>query len=521
MQSVLKDSRSFPLACSLLAACLSALFTGCPDGTPSPDAKQTTPFAGQRIVVSTPEAFALQTPLEPVLEEWAARTGGSVAQQSWQAAGPGDFLQQLPENSDQQHVALVPVTWLPELESAGRLRPLPDSQLAPGNLDWLDVLEGVRGHVLSVEDQAVGVPVACPTLICYYRSDLLSAARREPPETWQDYLELVETRRDWAGDLDIVEPWHESFRATMFLARAVCFAQDPENFSLFFDISTGTPLIDQPGFIRGMEISRRILAELPEQVAEMTPGDCRDAVLSGRAAMALAFEPGVPGRRVPYLPSRDRADAAGPSADVERGPRPERTRNQRALPEGATVDFCLLPGATEVFNITAGSWREQDASLPNRVTLTGFGGACLVLIAAADSPEPEEPLAACNLLRELSLQQMPQAFRSIMPTLCRKSQFSAASAWLGSELTSGERQAYLRVTLLGLSSRVVVELPVVERARFRATLTRAVSRGLFGDGASEAVLGALREEWQDLCNRLGPDVVRDSYRRQLGLSPFD
>src|SRR5207302_8201276 len=105
-----------------------------------------------------------------------------------------------------------------------------------------------------------------------------------------DYQQLVERIEVWAPGLVAVEPWSDDFRATMFLARAVSFAQHPAHYSLFFDIDSGDPLIDSPAFVRALETAKAALARMPPDVLTYRPADCRNAIIGGRAALAIALE---------------------------------------------------------------------------------------------------------------------------------------------------------------------------------------------------------------------------------------
>src|SRR5262249_36247776 len=156
------------------------------------------------------------------------------------------------------------------------LAPLPSSVLTDDDqgVGWRDLFAGLAGKFAARKGTPLFVPLSCPVLVCYYRRDLLGAAGLNPPQTWDDYQQLLEKLPNWAPGLAAAEPWGENFRATMFLARGVCAAQHSGHYSLFFDIETGAPLIDSPGFVRALETARAAVAKMPQDVLTYGPVDC-------------------------------------------------------------------------------------------------------------------------------------------------------------------------------------------------------------------------------------------------------
>ena len=139
-------------------------------------------------------------------------------------------------------LSFFPITALPELAHAGHLAPLPRELQSKEDLDWLDIHAGLREHVVTLGGKPLAVPIGSPPLLCYFRRDLLEKAGRSPPETWDDYTQLVRDLDRWTPGLTAVEPWGKEFRATMFLARAIASARHPGNYSLYFDYNDAAPL---------------------------------------------------------------------------------------------------------------------------------------------------------------------------------------------------------------------------------------------------------------------------------------
>lgn len=458
------------------------------------------PFAGQSVTVVVPAGFGFDQTLRPVLDEWTAQTGASSTVVSCNGLKPaskpprslrgpsfGQVIGQRPPG--EPAVVIVPLTSLSELSANGSLLPIPESRQTAKHLNWRDVLSGLRGHAASVGGHPTAVPLSCPVLVCYYRADLLKKAGLQPPRTWDEYRHLLETLNQWAPGLTAVEPWNMDWRATMFLARAVSYAAHPGNYSLFFDISSGQPLIETPGFVRALEEAQQALTRMPPKVKTYTPMHCRAEFLAGRAAMAVTVEPSdvyfVGGSASPLV------------MNMPRSP-------------GIQVTVAPLPGRRTVFNRTSGKWEQPRDRKRNRPTLV-FGG-----LVAGVAGTGEATQAAWNLLETLTGDQRTTAFG---PSLCRESQTTKVPPQTAACLKGAERQRAVSVIADSLRNpRLIVELPMVGRARFRDALTTGLNRVLDDSAGAAESLATVTAKWRTVSKQIGSDRVIDSYRRALGLS---
>ncbi len=511
-----------------LVGLLVVVGAGCPQQT-APEQEER-PFEGLSLRVAVPSGLGLAERWSLLLDEWSEQTGATVDVVELPlhpgTLPPAQSLEQL----KQSNLVFLPLSDVAAYAEAGLVAPLPASALTPARLDWNDVFRGLRVAVGSLEGQAAVVPLSCPTLVLYYRADLLEKAVGRPPRSWNEYRRLVENIQDWAPGHVAVEPWHPQFRATWFLARAAAYAQHPANYSLYFDIFTGEPLIDRPAFVQALNESLELLRFLPPEVLRYTPADCRRALLSGRAALAVAFEPSSDGEPLAFTPydasskqpafqstrraSRPPADS-GQSA-AEPADRADPATNQAPRPEGMRIGFCRLPGSERVYNNSIGRWQSPPERDRNEVALVGFGGLCAVV------PPGDETVrdAACHLLTRLTLERFTEAFPPTARTLCRESQLGQAAGWLGPELTADERQRF--VQCVGDTLRtvpVVAELPLVGAARFREALSDGLEAALSGQKPADQALKDVAARWKAIAEEIGVAKVRDSYRRRLGLPP--
>lgn len=496
----------------LVFACCSALFLAAMPGCNEAENGETdtAPFAGQHIRVAVPSGLGLPETWDVFLDEWSAQTRASVQLDEYHLPENGHPLTDVApfaspvSEGKPADVLVFPITRIVELSSQNLLAVIPGELQAAGELNWLDVFQGLRDKVASVKGKPTVIPLSCPALVCYYRRDLLKAAELSPPETWADYQTLLDSLSDWAPGLSAAEPWGEEFRATMFMARAAAYAKHPANYSVYFDIQTGEPLIDQPGFRRALSESQRALSKMPQRVKGYTPGDVRREIIGGRAALAIAFETGPENAAVPFGPAGNGvANATEPVAPVQR------------RDEAAVIGFCRLPGSTEVFNLITKSWEQPRNAPVHHATLAAFAGLCA---GVSNRSGAGRRRAAWNLIETLTLQRLEHAFPGAAKSPCREQQLADSSPWVGRELSLPESYEYLDAVAASLRDRqLIAELPVVGRLRFRRTLTDGITAVMEDTAEPQKALESVAVEWRDIVNDIGREHVRDTYRQSLGL----
>jgi len=485
--------------------CLCAFFAlGCNSEVKVDTPVDSAPFAGRTVTVLVPKGYGFGTAWDIDLHEWAARTGAEFELREAEMTDPAQDIAAAEAN-----LVVFPLKDAGGLVATGTLVPIPDELLHETQLDWTDLFPGLREKVATTRDGPMFVPLSAPVLVCYYRDDLLRKANLAPPRTWDEYEHLVDQLDHWAPGLKVVEPWGEAYRATMFLARVLPFAKHPGHYSLFFDIDSGNPVIDGPGFVRGMEKTRAILEKLTPEVREYDPAACRREILAGRAALAIALETGAADPPLPFGPVRGSpSDKDEPPADAD--------KNLTRAAEIA-IGFTRLPGATEVYNRTLNEWEKSPEGNVNHVGLTGFAG---LGIGVTSQGSPEVQSAAWNLLATLTSEETGTLFPQGTRSLTRESQLQQPGDYVGAVLGPGESAQYLDAVARTLRDRqLVVELPVPGRDEFRDSLTKHLGRWLAGETSPEDVLAAVQKDWQALVEQRGSATVREQYRKVLGLPP--
>jgi ABC-type glycerol-3-phosphate transport system substrate-binding protein len=452
---------------------------GCEDEESGKSGVSQHPFANETVTVAVPKGLGFTESWKGLLDEWSEQTGATYRLVEYGAGSAGK------KDLPQADLIVLPFDELGEFVAADRLGIMPPSLLTGGGgKDWLDLFTGLRERVLSVAGSPTLVPYSCPVLTCYLRRDLLDKADLKPPRTWEEYQALVDSVSKWAPGLSVAEPWGPDFRATIFSARALPLVKSPGSFSVYFDIETGDPLIDSPGFVRALEQSVAAISKMAPDTKNLTPADCRQLILSGKAAMAISFEPG--------------------RTDIKKIERPS----------GISLSFVRLPGTRQTYNHSAKAWTTAEQEI-NDATLAPFTG---LAAGVTKGIPPKRADAAWNMANFLGLERYEQAFLNAPKSVCRESQLSAAATWVSPDLRTNELFSYQGVAAESLrQSNLSAEFLVIGHAKFRQALTDGLTAALEGKSSPAAALKGVGERWRAISKELGVDRVRDSYRRCLGL----
>jgi multiple sugar transport system substrate-binding protein len=484
------------MVCGLI---LGLALLGCrPPATPPAATREQRPFEGQQTSMFVPAGSGFTELWDPALREWSVQTGGQVSLQEYLLEDPNSLWKSL-DQSSQPAVCLIPYAWLADGLTSRDLERIPDSVLSvESGISWEDLLQGVRERIGGPRRKPQLLPLQAPVLVCYYRKDLLERAGLKVPVTWDDYSRLVERSHEWGGGLPVVEPWEESFRVTWFLSRAIAAARHPDNFSVFVDLETLQPMIDNPAFVTTLERARADMAHLPDVVWQLSPLECRQRVLEGRACLAIGIEP--PGG----------TNSSLGSLPAQRG-------------EGVSLGVFPLPASTVVYNPSTRSLEEGTSRGGIRLyrsNLTGWQGmvACVFQRKVAGSSIP-----SWNAFAQAAGPDFLNRLPPGLAGLTRESQLGDASLIIGPELTGTESAEFLAVTAEALRDNgLVLELPFPRRTEFANRLRGPLTAALRGDIPANEALSQVAQDWSALIEEIGSEPFRRAYRQMLGLTsrPF-
>jgi multiple sugar transport system substrate-binding protein len=468
---------------------LFVLLSGCSskDTTPEPDSGKRLAGIKLRLVVADDPAIAAA--VKRLKDEWNAQTGAEVEVTECKekdlidaASLPGD-------------VVICPAHLLGQLAEAKRLAPVPHSiaQNPDPHGTWSQNFPLLRNQEAAWGSEVYGVPLGSPVFCCYYRADLLEKLGRRPPETWQEYAELARLLRDAGAKSGVkfgaVEPLSRGWAGLTLLARAAAYAKERDNYTTLFDDKTFEPTIAGPPFVRALTELVEAAKLGPAEELDFDPAAVRAEFWKGTTAMAISW-PSAAASSAKRMPAVDGS-------------------------WGVSAAFVELPGATEVYRASGGTWEPRSADAGRHVPLLGISGHLGVVRAGGQHVD-----AAFDLLLWLSDPQWSaQVFAgSPATTLFRSDQIAAAKNWVESSVSTSAARQYAEQTSAALSrGQFLASLRLPGRAEYLAALDEAVHAAVRGQQTPGDALKQAADKWRAITRRYGVEKQKAEYMRSLGL----
>jgi multiple sugar transport system substrate-binding protein len=411
---------------------------------------------------------------------------------------------------------ICPEYLLGPLAEAKRLAPVPRSIARDPKGPWSQTFELLRNQAAVWGNEVYGVPLGSPVFCCYYRTDLLEALHRKPPQTWKEYEELARLFREEgakssglkSGGLKsgalksggakygTVEPLARGWAGLVLLARAAAYAKEHDNYTTLFDEDTLEPAIAGPPFVRALEELVAAARLGPAEQLDFDPAAVRAEFWEGSTAMAISWPTGA------------RTLTPGPAP---RAPWPHGRGEGRMPPVG----FAELPGASELFQPSSRTWEPRSDDAGRCVPLLGIAGRVGVVRA-----ENEHADAAFEFLLWLTDPRWDSQVFAASPatTLFRRSQLASPRAWVERDVSATAARQYAEQTAETLSRRqFLASLRMPGRAEYLAALDEAVRAAVGGSQKPADALLAAAEKWRRINRRWDVQRQKAAYLHSLGL----
>lgn len=352
-------------------------------------------------------------------------------------------------------------------------------------------------------DTMVQYPVDGDRHYLKYRSDIFDSAEAKAkfkeatgkdltvPETWEDYNEIAHVFSGWDWDGD-GNPNYGSAEVTKrddlmfsaFISRAAPYARNPNvKGGFFFDLETMEPQINNPGFVKGLQLFVDASKDWAPGGANWGLGDEIFAFGGGQTLMSYSW------------------DDAFVQAQQEDSP----IRNH--------VAAAPLPGAHDVWNRKTGTWDHFDQV--SRAPYITWGWTAAVSNRSTNQDMAFDYLCffsnEANTLHDLQIGRFginPYRKAHFDPSLWRDKM-----GW-DAKLTD----TYVK-TLAGMdeSQNRVFDLRVPGVSQFMTSLATGVAAALAGQQSPQEALDGVAAEWKSIVERIGVDKVRDAYARVVAL----
>lgn len=336
-----------------------------------------------------------------------------------------------------------------------------------------------------------------------YRSDVFSNPEMQAlfkektgrdltvPATWEEYNEVaaVFNNMDWDGDgapnfgtAEVTK--RDDLMFSAFISRVAAYAKHPDvKGGFFFDLETMEPLINTPGWVKGLEMFVAAQASMPPGGTSFGLGDEIFSFGGGQSLMSYSW------------------DDAFIQAMQEESP----IRNK--------VAAAPLPGATQVWNRTTGQWDKFET--PNTAPYVTWGWSSAVAAASENQDMAFDYLCffsnEANTLADLQIGRF-----GVNPY--REAHFDPAfyQTELGWDANVATTYTDTLKAIDGGQNQVF-DLRVPGVGEFMSSLAAGVARAQSGEATAQEALDGVAAEWKTIVDRIGVDRVREAYANVVAL----
>lgn len=455
-------------------------------------------YSGETLNVITHAIPVIGEPTALHAEQFAELTGAEV---NVVHVPFGDLFQRImiPFQSGQNayDVLFYASLWIGDFNRF--LAPVPEAYTTSSGMS--DVTESFKG-VATWNGQMIQYPMDGDRHYLKYRTDVfenpeMQAKFKEAtgrdlalPATWEEYNEVasVFSGFDWDGDGEMnygsaEVAKRDDLMFSAFISRAAPYAKHPEvGGGFFFDLATMEPLINTPGFVRGLELFVEAQQSFPPGGTSFGLGDEIFSFGGGQTLMSYSWD----------------------DAFIQAQQEGSRIRN--------AVGAAPLPGAKEVWNRETGQWDSFDE--PNRAPYMTWGWSSAV---AKDSKNQEMAFDfLCFFSNEANTFHDLQIGRfGVNPY--RDSHFDSAF-WQGLGWDAGVADSYVTtLSEMEQSGNRVYDLRVPGVGQFMSSMANGVAEALAGQKSAQDALDGVAAEWSDIVDRIGADRLREAYANVVAL----
>lgn len=471
-----------------------------------PTSAQEKPFDGVEIDVLTFTGPQVAEPLIRRAPEFKELTGAQVnvitvpfgelyqAMLTDQATGTNSF----------QGFLFAPA-WLPDFVTPGYLEDLGPYIEADPAIEWEDIAPFFRDFVASYAGSTYAIPVDGDFHMAYYRTDVFEEAGLTPPATWDEWLAAAEQLNgtdmngDGEGDFGSCiakQRGGQGYWWIHTIAGPYLQSQGTQQ-GIFFNTEDFTPLINNAGFIRALEIYKATTQYGPPDEINLELGDMRAAFLSGRCALAL-----------------DWGDIGPLSID----------ESQSVVSE--VTGALITPGTTEVVDWATGELVPCDETTcpyavdgVNYAPFASFGGWAGGVSAGASQEEKDAAYAFFSYIAQPAQANVDVTIGATGYNPYRLSQFANLDPWLEAGFSDVAATNYLGAIENSLNSpNMILDLRVPNAQQYQqVVLDEVVARFLADELSAEEAAQEITDRWEEITEEIGRDSQLAAYRGSLGL----
>ncbi|MDX1995495.1 MAG: extracellular solute-binding protein [bacterium] len=466
---------------------------------------QDQPFAGVTIDIVTFTGPQIAEPLQRRAPEFQELTGATVNVVTVPFADLYQTILTDQATGTNSYEAFVfAPQWMVDYVVPGYLEDLTPYVEADADLQWEDVGQFFREFSSTYEGSVYTIPLDGDFHMVYYRIDVLEELGLEPPTTWDEYLAIAEAANgmdmngDGEGDFGSCIAKKRAEQGYWWITSiAAPFIQTQgTSQGAFFDTETFAPLVNNPGFIRALEIYKATNAFGPSDELAIGVGDTRGLWKAGRCALTL-----------------DWGDIGSLSVEED------------SVVNGLT-GAVITPGSTEVLDRATNTLVACDETTcpfavdgVNHAPFAAFGGWSGGVSAAVDQQVKDAAYAFFSYMAQPAQANTDVTLGRTGFNPYRVSQFQNLEPWLAAGFSEEGAANYLGAIETSLNNpNMVLDLRVPQNQRYQQqVLDEVISRFLADELTAEEAAAEIEARWNEITEELGLEAQQAAYNGTLGI----
>jgi len=393
--------------------------------------------------------------------------------------------------------------WMGDFVPGGFLEPLDSRVAADSAIQWNDIAPFFRDFSASFKGHIYTIPLDGDFQMVYYRSDLLQKDGLQPPQTWDDYINIAKhyEGKDLNGD---GKPDYGSCMAMkrsaqsywMYLSIAESYLQSQgTKQGGFFDTTNMEPLFDNPGAAAALNVYKQLSKLGPPDQLNNDVGDSRGLFITGRCALSM-----------------DWGDIGSLATD----------KTQSKVID--KVGSIILPGSTQVLDRSSMTLKPCDQTLcpfaqngVNHAPFAAFGGWSGAVNASASTKVKDAAYAFLSYMSQPAQSSIDVTLGKTGFNPYRTSHFTNMGPWLASGMSQQAAQNYLGAIQASLQSpNMVLDLRIPQTAFYQQTaLDTALAQFLAGELSVDQTMAQIKAQWDQKTDSVGRQSQLATYTASL------
>jgi multiple sugar transport system substrate-binding protein len=465
------------------------------------------PFAGVTVNIVTFTGPQIAEPLQRRAPDFERLTGAKVQVITVPFSDLyNKLLTDFATGTNSYDAAVFAPQWMGDFIESSYLEVLTDRVKGDAALKWDDIAPFFRDFSASYKGDIYTIPLDGDFQMAYYRTDLLKEAGLEPPKTWDDYLKIAQTfhgkdlNGDGKADYGSCIAKKRNAQSYWFITSvAGNFIQSQgTGQGAFFDPETMTPLIDNEGFRKALDIYIETTKYGPPDEINLDVGDTRGLFTTGRCALTLDW---------------------GDIGTLAIDPKTSKVQDK--------VSAVIIPGSTQVIDRATGKLVACDATTcphaidgVNHAPFAAFGGWSGAINGAKDAKVKDAAYAFLSYMAqpEQANEDVTIGVSGFNPY--RTSQFENMDLWLKAGMSEQAAKDYLGAIEASLDSpNMVLDLRVPQNQRYQQiVLDTAIHRALAGETTPDEAIQEIVTGWNEITEELGKEQQQAAYKAALGVT---